>query len=161
MWKCVYRFLLCFNRYDYKDPELKAFVDRINSNYKAIAHLYGLMMFLPQSLACALGSKEVTTLKTGHQGQVDMVKKYIEEHKATFDPENVRDVIDAYIKGYTVDGKIPEKLPQTIQLFLFDSVTTSAELLRSIFLYIAMHPDLQKQIHKQIDEAVGGGKQVR
>ncbi|XP_002740620.1 cytochrome P450 2U1-like [Saccoglossus kowalevskii] len=86
----------------------------------------------------------------------------IEEHRATFDPDNMRDFIDMYLsemeRQHRMDAKIKFTdflLYRSIRdLFVAGTETTTTTLLWGL-LYMVTYPDIQKKIHAELDDNVG------
>ncbi|XP_064630214.1 cytochrome P450 2C42-like [Lineus longissimus] len=87
----------------------------------------------------------------------------VQKHKASFDPDNLKDFIDHMLK---VEKEAEDEGDKTIALdevhykqmvhdiFLAGSETTSSTLLWILFL-LAEFPDVQSKVQEEIDEVVG------
>ncbi|XP_060782455.1 cytochrome P450 2U1 [Neoarius graeffei] len=95
------------------------------------------------------------------------LKKIIARHRATLDPENPRDFIDMYLVemltqqktgGSEEDGFSEDYLFYIIgDLFIAGTDTTTNSILWMV-LYMCLHPDVQENVQREIDEVVGRGR---
>uniref|UniRef100_A0A8C5Q9A6 Cytochrome P450 n=1 Tax=Leptobrachium leishanense TaxID=445787 RepID=A0A8C5Q9A6_9ANUR len=92
------------------------------------------------------------------------MKEIISEHKKSFDPNNIRDFIDAYLLEMenmkeNNDGTFNETnlLLTTYDLFGAGTETTSTTL-RWGFLFMMLYPEVQLKVHTEIDKIIGREK---
>ena len=145
-------------RYEYDDAEFKRFLylleKKIASPIELLAaqtlpFLLKVPYFPKNGLMCA------TELRLKFQ---DIVA----EHHKSFDANNMRDFIDAYIKEMnerTEEGQETylsdsELLAVIDDLFLAGTETTSTTL-RWAILYMIAFLDVQRKVHEEIDRVVG------
>ena len=91
----------------------------------------------------------------------NMVEPYVEQHEKTLDPENIRDFLDLMLVEHQnskdpsscFNGKIGKAaiVNSMVDLFIAGMETTSTSL-NIIILHLIHHPDVQAQVHKEIDE---------
>ncbi|CAK8677216.1 unnamed protein product [Clavelina lepadiformis] len=84
-------------------------------------------------------------------------KDYIDDHKDTFDEENLRDFIDAFLKEMKTEIEYfsNDQLSFFVQdLFAAGMETTSTRIRRAI-LCLIHYPQTQNKIHKEIKEVMG------
>ncbi len=75
----------------------------------------------------------------------------IHEHRASSDPDNLRDFLDHYIKE---KPEIPDKtFSDTVMVFLPDAIHTLAAVGHWTILYLAAHPEYQT--HAQVRDHKG------
>ncbi|KAM8939427.1 cytochrome P450 2U1 [Pelodytes ibericus] len=90
------------------------------------------------------------------------LKRIIEEHKVTLDPDNPRDFIDMYLlhikeeqKAHNETSFDAEYLFYIIgDLFIAGTDTTTNTLLWSL-LYMCVHTDVQEKVQAEIDSVIG------
>ena len=91
------------------------------------------------------------------------VTKIIDEHKATFDSNNLRDYIDVYLdeilkeKQETGENELVTEKSLTatvIQMFTAGTDSTSLNL-RWGLLYMIAHPEVQRKVQQELDRVVG------
>ena len=96
-------------------------------------------------------------------------KKLIREHRDSFDPNNLRDMTDGLLKASSEltesdlnNLKISEDDIVTGTLFQFTAAGgfIPSLIVRWALLYMIAYPDIQAQIHKEIDTVVGKEQQV-
>ncbi|XP_035695358.1 cytochrome P450 18a1-like [Branchiostoma floridae] len=98
----------------------------------------------------------------------DFISAMIGQHKATFDPSNIRDFIDAYLLAISSE-EIEEKrdrflneeeLRQDIfDLFIAGTESTTATILWSLLL-LSVHPEIQRKLQDELDSALGPHQDV-
>ncbi|XP_066294394.1 cytochrome P450 2U1-like [Branchiostoma lanceolatum] len=89
------------------------------------------------------------------------IKERIREHQETFDENDIRDFIDAFLleskKRQTDENStFTEQQLATVvrQLFLAGTHTTAVTL-RWALLYMILHPDIQEKVQQEIDTVLG------
>ena len=112
----------------------------------------------------------LTTLKTfiGSVGALEQyVAKNVEQHRESFDPENLRDSTDGLLKA---SRELTDSERNNLKLSEDDIVNGSlmqfagagaglpSIILRWALLYMIIHPEVQTQIQKELDKVVGKGQ---
>ncbi|KAM4052608.1 cytochrome P450 2U1 [Anomaloglossus baeobatrachus] len=148
-------------RFDYEDKEFKtmlAMMSRgleISVNSEAIlSNLCSWMYYLPFG-----------PFRELRQIVIDItafLKRIIEEHKLSLDPENPRDFIDMYLLH--IDEEQRAQLESSFDteylfyiigdLFIAGTDTTTNTLLWSL-LYMCLHPNVQEKVQAEIDSVIG------
>ncbi|KAG1657270.1 Cytochrome P450 2C2 [Nymphon striatum] len=94
-------------------------------------------------------------------------QEFIDEHKATLDPNNPRDLLDLYLiemDRVVEDDKedagyhktfYEEQLKYLIIDIFGAGTETSSTTIRWALLYMVRHPEIQEKVRKEIDEVVG------
>ncbi len=97
------------------------------------------------------------------------VSQNVEQHRKSFDPENLRDITDGLLKA---SSELTESDRNDLGLGDNDIVNGSlmqfagaggglpSFILRWGLLYMITHPDIQTQIQKELDEVVGKGQPI-
>lgn len=97
-----------------------------------------------------------------HMGIWKLLNEELRKHKETYNPEDIRDFMDVYLK--MLDS--PEKnetfteiqlLAICLDLFMAGSETTSKSL-GYCFLYLLLNPHIQKKAQEEIDRVVGSAR---
>ncbi|XP_063961910.1 cytochrome P450 2J2-like [Lytechinus pictus] len=129
-------------RFEYSDPKFKDMIQRINY---FVAEDPGVLSNLP------------TFISNARRRNLVAVRKYLEEevmeHKSTFEPNHVRDIIDLYLKeinrareaGEKCELDLSKAWPLVFDFFLAGTETTSTTLLWA-FLFMAGHPEIQEKV---------------
>lgn len=96
--------ILCGQSLKSDDPRF----DRLNDNVGVILGTSttpsNILNVLPWLSAIPPFSRNQAVLVQSMQETVGMIRDMVEEHKKSFDPENVRDFIDAYLKEQQKPG---------------------------------------------------------
>ncbi|KAM9329525.1 cytochrome P450 2U1 [Gastrophryne carolinensis] len=148
-------------RFDYEDKEFKT-----------------MLRFMSRGLEISLNSEAILTnvcswlyylpfgpFKELRDIVIDVtafLKRIIEEHRVTLDPENPRDFIDMYLIQINKEQKTQPNTSFDTEylfyiigdLFVAGTDTTSNTILWSL-LYMCHHPDVQKKVQAEIDVVVG------
>ncbi|KAK3581603.1 hypothetical protein CHS0354_017462 [Potamilus streckersoni] len=158
---------LCFGEsYEFEDPEFRTIIDVEDSiNEKLQSGLF-LEDFIP--LLRYFPTKNFQQFSVLVNELKAFMKKKFDEHKYSFDEGNIRDFTDHLIqarKEAEEEGKedILEQLTEThlIQTLLdiFQAgIDTTRLTLRFALFHMAQYPNIQEKVHKEINEAVSGGR---
>ncbi|XP_066298812.1 cytochrome P450 2U1-like [Branchiostoma lanceolatum] len=89
------------------------------------------------------------------------IKEELDSHKETFDPNDMRDLIDSYIR----ENKSRENDNETsftdeyTECVLFDmfvaGTETTSTTLYWVFLYLVLNPDIQRKVQEEIHSVLG------
>ncbi|XP_060554557.1 cytochrome P450 2J4-like [Ruditapes philippinarum] len=150
-------------RFEYSDSKFSELTEVLDGIFKLNAP-FAKENFFPITRTWPSG-KELIRNRTA---AIERVKSYlsetIEDHKVTFDPENIRDFIDLYIKA-SKDESEPELFTEAnvykiiVDLFLAGGETTGTSLDWAL-LYMIMYPDVQSRCFNEISKVVGSGRPV-
>ncbi|XP_013376236.1 PREDICTED: cytochrome P450 2J2-like isoform X2 [Chinchilla lanigera] len=151
-------------RFDYEDgqfQELLSLLDEVaHLEASPVCQIYtifpGTMKFLP-------GPHQ--TLFRDWDKLKAFVSHMIESHRRDWNPDVMRDFIDAYLKEM---AQHPDKttssfdeenlICSTLDLFFAGTETTSTTL-RWGLLYMVLYPEVQEKVHAEIDRVIGQGQQ--
>ncbi|XP_046567781.1 steroid 17-alpha-hydroxylase/17,20 lyase-like [Haliotis rubra] len=96
---------------------------------------------------------------------LDSIKKEIAAHRKTFNKDEIRDFTDALIQAQQEadEGDDPVLMSQitnihmamTIFDLVFAGTETSRNTLHWCLLTMALHPDIQKKVHQEVDSVIG------
>ncbi|XP_078663479.1 cytochrome P450 2U1-like [Branchiostoma floridae x Branchiostoma belcheri] len=93
---------------------------------------------------------------------IAFIKAKIEEHQETFDPSDIRDIIDVYLmetQQQTPDGadsSISEMgMINTVRDLFIAGAETTATTLKWGLLYLARHLEVQQKVQEEIDREFG------
>ncbi|NWH58063.1 CP2DH protein, partial [Geococcyx californianus] len=97
----------------------------------------------------------------GQKALMDFIDVLIKKHMETWNPAQIRDFTDAFLKEME-KGKEAEENGfnynnlrlVTADLFIAGSETTTTTL-RWAFLYMLLHPEIQSKVHAEIDKVIG------
>lgn len=87
----------------------------------------------------------------------DFLSEEIERHKQNYDPENIRDFIDVYLKAMsTTQPNYCEKQLLAICLDMFEAGTeTTTQTLQFAVLDLIRYPEIQKKAREELDRVLG------
>ncbi|XP_035699760.1 cytochrome P450 2U1-like [Branchiostoma floridae] len=151
------------SRFEYNDGKFTRLMDALDQAFST--NIFGqLAIFFPIL-------QRVPGMRRGPQIIVDAVgtiKTYIREemdsHKETFDSNDIRDLIDSYVR----ETKSRENDDETtftdeytemvlFDLFIAGSETTSTTLYWA-FMYMILNPDIQRKVQEEIYSVLGHDK---
>ncbi|XP_066291900.1 cytochrome P450 2J4-like [Branchiostoma lanceolatum] len=151
--------LVFAHRFEYDNPEflqlMQDFDDIAGTNFLAMPE--NILPFL----ACVLdsGSKVIEI----SQRPINFARAEIEEHKRTFDPNDIRDFIDSYLLEMRAQDQsdstfTDDQLVTTVlDLFIAGTETTTTTL-RWASLLMILYPDIQRKVQQEIDTVLGRGQ---
>lgn len=152
-------------QFETSDPKLKEFQDLIDEilqglTWSSVLDFLPWIRVLPESFVywlCNLG------LIDNFKDRLSIYfKEVIEEHRATLDRNNPRDVIDGYLmemeeKKDEPDSTFHEKDLIFLILDLFiTGMTTTGDTIKFISYYLAANPKVQRKLQAEIDEVLDG-----
>jgi len=150
-------------RYSFEDEKFQKLLDHIDALFSTNT-LLSMEGFLPW-LRYFKG--RVNRKIEQHRKELERyIGEQIEEHRRSFDENNIRDFIDLYIASESgansnYGGIDKNDFFRTIlSLFIAGTDTTSSTLYWS-FLYMIAYPDVQQKCQKEIDQYVGSGRMVQ
>ena len=154
IWKMV-----ADERFDYDDPKLKQ-LQTIVTDITKIVSPQNILTWFPSARFIAPESSGFNKLKSYKVEMTDMVERRFAEHKASLDPNNPRDLIDAFLIEMQRPGAAERGfdkinlLTNVLDLFTAGSETTATSLTWAILLMV-LYPDMQTKMQKELDEVMG------
>lgn len=95
------------------------------------------------------------------------IQEIITRHKDSWDPDDPRDFIDAFFiqmekMKHTPNTSFqePTLIGTLLSLFAAGTETTSTTLNWAL-LFMVLHPDIQSQVHEEIDRVIGNGRKPK
>ncbi|MDJ0634863.1 MAG: cytochrome P450 [Xenococcaceae cyanobacterium MO_188.B29] len=94
----------------------------------------------------------------------DYVAKNVEQHRESFDPENLRDITDGLLKASNEQTESDQKnfrltendlVMGTLSQFTGAGTEFPRMILQWALLYMIIYPDIQAEVQKELDEVVG------
>ncbi|XP_066285435.1 cytochrome P450 2D4-like [Branchiostoma lanceolatum] len=152
------------DRFEYGDHDFLRLISLLNATVEAKPTVIDrLSMILPvfRHLGLFVRSREEKSLKM-FQALQEFCGEQVEKHRATFDPNDIRDFIDAFLleQQRAQDEKSRENfsdkqlLEVLIDLFLAGTETT-ATTIRWTLLYMMENPEVKEKVHQEIDSVLG------
>lgn len=147
------------DRYDYSDAKFQQLLRLFETALKAESGLLAqiineipILANIPWLIDCVMQPEYEL---------IEFLKEIVSEHKKTWNPNYIRDFIDAYIVEME---KVKEDsassfnevnlLLTTYDLFGAGTETTSTTL-RWALLYMILYPDVQSKVQEEIDQVIG------
>ncbi|XP_066928073.1 steroid 17-alpha-hydroxylase/17,20 lyase-like [Clytia hemisphaerica] len=154
---------MCFSKtYDFDDPEfahIMGFFKMINDGSlpgQAIS-IFPWLQYFPDT-------ERFKNLKLGSKQRHDYANKMFNEHIATFDPHNIRDLTDNLLhfsqnkemwKDAGFEKVTQEQLESVVSSIMFAGVETQSATFRWLLLFMLHHPEYQTKIYEEIKSNVG------
>ena len=150
---------ICFGtRFEYTDPVFNKLVKMlrffIESNVLTTpVNFIPLMRLLPEAKLFTSVFHTIANVEKWMENQ-------IEKHRETYDPKEIRDMVDLYLSNEDQDnGYLCAKNVHRIILDLFTAGTdATATDLRWTILYLIRFPEVQSKCQKELDAVVGSGR---
>ncbi|XP_056379799.1 cytochrome P450 2D17-like [Hyla sarda] len=92
---------------------------------------------------------------------IEFLKEIVSEHKKTWNPNDIRDFIDAYlvemekVKDDSSSSMNEENLLMTTYDLFGAGTETTSTTLRWALLYMILYPDVQSKVQEEIDQVIG------
>ena len=154
IWKMV-----ADERFDYDDPKMQR-LQGLVTEFTKIVGTQNILTWFPSARFIAPESSGFNKLKSYKVEMTKMVEARFAEHKASLDPNNPRDLIDAFLIEMQKPGAAERGFDRTnlqanvLDLFIAGSETTTTSLTWAI-LFMVLYPDIQAKMQKELDEVVG------
>ncbi|XP_066279252.1 cytochrome P450 2U1-like [Branchiostoma lanceolatum] len=147
-------------RYEYRDKKFQDLLMAIDRVLRRTSADHLAVMLRPLRYIPGV-RKGYLDLRNSQAVLVNHIKDRIREHQETFDENDIRDFIDAFLleskKRQTDENTTfteQELATVVLQLFLAGTDTTSTTL-RWALLYMILHPDIQGKVQQEIDSVLG------
>nr|CAB3235541.1 cytochrome P450 2J6-like [Phallusia mammillata] len=145
-------------RYDYDDAKFQSLIESLVALFKIAGNWKtNAMMFVPFLCDIPPFSWHVQKSMESIQPIRDMITDLYEEHKSTYDPKDIRDIMDGYLQSFQCDEN--EFMLKDIQDFFIDmfvaGTDTAASTLRWGLLCIMLHVGVQERMQEEIDNIIG------
>ena len=150
-------------RYSWHDPELQRLVqgqkDMLNSFQSAFTFSF-LGQYIPVWILKKMYPDTVTKILDLILPARQYVKEQIAQHRENFDPNNLRDFMDRYMKERQGDPEFTEsRFTDSMLSFMPDAIGTLGAVMMWNMKYLAAHLDEQAILQKEIDEVCGSSRQ--
>ncbi|XP_071949557.1 cytochrome P450 2J4-like [Antedon mediterranea] len=151
--------IICFgDRFEYNDPKYKELLEGLGYLFDCTGFVSALNAFPILYYTPVYKQFRKTLLHTK-----SFLNDIIKRHEETFDSEDIRDIIDAYLlelQKDDVDTSVFSKdvLWRTIlDLFVAGTDTVTSTLAFTI-AFLVNYPEVQKKLQKEVDEVIGQKK---
>ncbi len=93
-----------------------------------------------------------TLKKIGEKPLNDYFSKQITAHRETFNPDEMRDILDYYIRDRTEAEFTDSKFIDTTTMFFNDAIMTASDVVLWAVLYLQCHPEEQQKAQEQLKQ---------
>ena len=163
--------MIMTKRFDHKDPQFKRFMQLFDEGFRLFT-LTGAMVFLPFLKHLPGVSSACKQLRANREEMLQFVRGVISEHRETLDPENPRDLVDAYLMEMdAADRRKAEAGVDNKDIFHgFDAETQMEQIVLDLFsagvetlktsilwaiVYMLHNPEVKEKVQKELDAVVG------
>ncbi|XP_023347441.1 methyl farnesoate epoxidase, partial [Eurytemora carolleeae] len=91
----------------------------------------------------------------------NLMRRIVEEHKESYQEDNMRDFIDVYLRemktGGSPDFNDEQLIVNAMDLFSAGSETTATTLAWAV-AFMILHPEVQKEVQEELDREIGDRK---
>ncbi|XP_065352558.1 uncharacterized protein LOC135947516 [Cloeon dipterum] len=147
-------------RHSHDDEHFKALMHSVNEFFRNGNPSGGIMVMPILRFLPIINAGYKRQLESAEMLKI-FIQKTIDEHKATYQDDSMRDFIDVFIKEMKENENIENSTFHEQQLvilcmdlFLAGTETTASSL-AYFFLYLMLHPEAQDKMRKEIHEVVG------
>ncbi|XP_078579510.1 cytochrome P450 2U1-like [Branchiostoma floridae x Branchiostoma japonicum] len=151
-------------RFEYGDPDFQRLISLLNTVVEAkpsvidrLENIHPVFRYL-RLFRTSRNDKATTML----QSVQEFCREQIDKHRLTFDPNDIRDFVDAFLleqqrapeekaREHFTDKQLQEVL---MDLFVAGTETT-ATTTRWALLYMMLNPNIQEKVHQEIDSVLG------
>ncbi|XP_038045429.1 cytochrome P450 2U1-like [Patiria miniata] len=150
-------------RFEYSDPKFARLIKLVKIRLSTVSlNVLGIFR-------AYFNRSKHTGLLQGQKEIRNFIQEIVQEHEESFDPNDLRDIIDMYlveIEQQEKNGKTGEDtafcrttLWRSIQDFFVAGTDTTTNTLLWLMLYMAMYPEVQNKVQKEIDDVIGSDRQ--
>ncbi|XP_039258438.2 cytochrome P450 2U1-like [Styela clava] len=149
-------------RFPYEDKDFNEMLRLMNESFSAAldGKLYRIMVLAPFTRFLPLFWSCYNRLAKSRKVLLDTLQTVVDEHKQTYDENNIRDFIDEFIKEMKTQNDensnfTDEQLVHYVSdLFVAGTETTSSTL-RWCMLCLATYPEIQEKLFHEIQSVIG------
>ena len=155
--------LITSEKLDHNDPALARIVSKVNYLVRNATPISPVAAALPDPRMSKwpflnkISGMDI--LKSTFESIVEMVEPYVENHRKSLDPDNIRDFLDLMLveqlkstdpqSCFHADLGTATMVNAMIDMFFAGMETTSSSLL-NMFLHILHHPEAQEKVYEEI-----------
>ncbi|OWF45795.1 cytochrome P450 2C23-like [Mizuhopecten yessoensis] len=145
-------------RYDHDDKEFKNLLHMLDKAFfltakATIVNFFPFLRFLPGDMTY------FKAMKTNLGNIRAYLQKQIDQHRDTFDEENIRDFIDAFLKEELSQGTSEvlhdENLKVVLGNLYIAGTETTATTIKWAILFLIHNPEVQTKVRQEIENVIG------
>ncbi|XP_078701774.1 cytochrome P450 2J1-like [Branchiostoma floridae x Branchiostoma belcheri] len=148
-------------RFEYNDKKFEKIMKAFDQNVGFEQQVASIANFFPWARHIPVVKRAIAKVQTNLETCLSVMREDIAAHKKTFDPNDIRDFIDIFLlemrnkEGEEGNDFTDKQLEYLIgDLFIAGTETTSSTLTWAL-LYMLRHPDVQENVHREIDQTIG------
>ncbi|XP_056652201.1 cytochrome P450 2F2-like [Monodelphis domestica] len=148
------------DRFAYDDPKFLELMALINSNWRIMSSFWGQLLFIFPKIMGFLPGPHHQIFRNYLKLEA-FVNNRVAQNRSTLDPAHPRDYIDCFLIKMEQEKNNPQShfnsqtLSKTAVNLFFAGTETVSSTLRYGLLILLKHPDVEAQLHKEIDEVIG------
>lgn len=153
-------------RFSHNDARFRRFMDLIDEGFRLFGTL-APVNFVPFLRHMPWLQDTRKKLNQNRQEMADFFQETVDNHRASFDPSNIRDLVDTYLleiqnareegrEAALFEGKNHDRQMQQIIGDLFSAgMETIKTTLQWAVVFMLHHPEVMKQVQEELDSIVG------
>uniref|UniRef100_A0A8C0QSP0 Cytochrome P450 n=1 Tax=Chelonoidis abingdonii TaxID=106734 RepID=A0A8C0QSP0_CHEAB len=152
--------ILFGGRFEYQDGSFLTLVGLTNQIFQLLSSLWGQMYSIfPGPMSCVPGPHN--RISENFEQLRLFVLEQVKMHQESFDPNSPRDFIDCFLLKMEQENQDPlsyfhtETLVMTTHNLFFSCTETVSTTLRYGFLLLMKHPEIQGEVHAEVDQVIG------
>ncbi|CAK8686462.1 unnamed protein product [Clavelina lepadiformis] len=147
-------------RFDYDDEKFREIVKNLGDQFKLASHWMTMVLTFVPTLCYAPFppfSTHVESSRKQLSAINEHIRQIIEEHRLSFDPNDIRDVVDQYLlkELEEIEPNIPKDDVGLFLDFFIAGTETTASSMRWALLCLAIKQDVQRKCQEEIDKVLG------
>ncbi len=159
MFNIIYQ-VVFGNRFELSDDRIHRFFDLLNRHNELLDPVR-IATLVPLNIP---GKKKLSLKDLAKSaGEIlDFINNMIEDHRKTFDPDNLNNFIDTWLNEIRFHKSDDPRLylnldnmPGSIFAFFLAATYNSSNALRWGSQYLVRYPEIQDRVHREIDDVVG------
>ncbi|XP_078677535.1 cytochrome P450 2J2-like [Branchiostoma floridae x Branchiostoma belcheri] len=150
------------DRWEYDDPLFQRMMDALD--YMVSTNVFAVPQnFIPFTRYIPGWEGRLKPWMKKFLSIMGYLREELDKHKASFDPNDLRDFIDAYLleiqRQKDVEGTRfqEDQLLQIMRDMFFAGAETTATTIRWTLFYMVVYPDVQRKVYEEIDGVLGKG----
>ena len=149
-------------RYSWDDPELQRLIQGQKDMLLSFQSAFTFSLpgqYIPHCLLWKMFPDTVKKVQGLIRPAREFVREKIREHRESFDPNNLRDFMDSYMKERDGDPEFTEsRFTDSMLSVMPDAIGTLSSAMLWVIKYLAAYEDEQAKLQKEIDEVCGSSR---
>ncbi|KAJ1107357.1 hypothetical protein NDU88_004748 [Pleurodeles waltl] len=152
--------ITCGERFDYEDEKLHILLKALSDGFITVSSIWGQLYDIFPWIMYYLPGPHNRMFKIFLDFE-DLLLEQVKLHQKTLDSSSARDFIDCYLIRKEQEKHKPSSefsindLVPTLMDIIFGGLETVPMIMTHGILYLLKHPDVQKNVHEEIDREIG------